>query len=701
MNVGVSALNTNQSALTTIGHNIANANTTGYSRQTVATKAITGQNTGFGFIGKGVQVATVVRNFNELLGRQSNAANAASAADAIRYQSLMQMQDVYSGGDSSLGAAINDMMNAFADVEAAPADGTARNVVLTRMSELTARFRSASATLNELDYSTQQQLTNNVTLVNNLAGQVATLNAQIARSVASGHQPNDLLDSRDQLIRDINQYIQTSQVDADDGTISLFVGGSQALVLGSTTGQLSVAETSEYPGSQKLSLYFSQPGGLKLELTTAMVGGGEMAGLLKFNNDDLVTGRNMLGRLALTIGTELNKQNQLGLTLSGNYGSALFQLKTTTNGASDIQDFTRGSGSTPASATATVTNTADLVASDYKVVFGQNHPTDTKLLRLSDGAVRTFVDPNNPPATLSNTQLLPVIGNDGSFSFTVDGLTFAINGTSVTNAQRGQSVLFQPYALAASEIQPLVHSAGDLAVSSALSASMASSNQGSLQLSSLSTLDLSQIPAVQSSIQLVFEANNGYRFSYEDNGTTYTYPRADQAALPYTSGTAIQLPVFDAANPPLQDPLDINSAYPAWPNGWSITMTGTPQAGDAVTIGNAKDLGEGFKLNSGNASAFLNLRDAKLFDGGTTLSDGFSAAMAVIGTRTQSAQYAAQLSETVANNLTADRTAVSGVNLDEEAARLLQYQQAYQASAKIISTAQSLFDSVLSAVGGR
>ncbi len=151
------------------------------------------------------------------------------------------------------------------------------------------------------------------------------------------------------------------------------------------------------------------------------------------------------------------------------------------------------------------------------------------------------------------------------------------------------------------------------------------------------------------------------------------------------------------------NPIQYESGKPIQVNGWSITLTGTPGAQwqDTVSVGNAKDLGDGYKLNAGNASAFLALRDAAIFDNGTSLSDGFSSAMAVIGTRTQSAKYAAELSETVANNLNADRTAVSGVNLDEEAARLLQYQQAYQASAKIISTAQSLFDSVLSAVGGR
>lgn len=670
MNVGVSSLIANQQALTTTGHNIANVNSAGYSRQSVATKALSGQNQGTGFVGKGVQVATIMRNYNALLGKQSNAANAASAADAIRYQSLMQMQDVYSGGDGSLGAAINSMMNAFADVEAAPADGTARNVVLTRMSELTSRFRAASATLQELDYSTKQQLTNNVTLVNNLAGQVATLNTQIARSLATGHQPNDLLDARDQLIREINQYIQTSQVEADDGAVSLFVGGSQALVLGSSVGELSVAETTEYPGSGKLSLYFSQKNGDRVELTPNMVGGGEMAGLLKFNNDDLVTGRNLLGRLALSIGTTLNTQNKLGLTLSGNYGTDLFKLTTSTQGWSNIADYNLDAASTRASAT--VRDTQDLVASDYKIIYGANNASGDKtaqLVRLSDGQISNLVfDPANAVSLTDGAT------NFDAYQIAVDGLTLTIPKTVTDASNKGQSILFQPFNKAADEIQPLVHSASDLAVSNAVSANINSSNQGTLQMSRLAMNTL-PAPARGEPVRITFDGAGNYSYATYDAATS-TWGAAS-AAQPYASGQAINI------------------------DGWSMTLTGTPHAGDTVTVSNALDLGDGFKLNAGNASAFLNLRDATMFDGGTSLSDGFSAAMAVVGTRTQSAKYAATLSATVATNLNADRTSVSGVNLDEEAARLLQYQQAYQASAKIIQTAQSLFDSVLNAVGGR
>ncbi len=388
LNVGVSALTANQQALTTTGHNIANVNTPGYSRQTVYTKALVGQNQGSGFIGKGVQVATVMRNYSALLSRQSNAANATSAADSSRLQSLMQMQDVFSGGDNGVGAAINNVMNAFIDVQSAPSDATGRNVVLTRMSELAKRFNAAASILSEQEYSTTEQLHNNVLLVNDMAGQVAKLNEQITRALASGHQPNDLLDARDQVVREINQYVQTSQVLADDGSLSLFVGGSQALVLGVSAGQLSVEETQEYPGSQRLGLYFSQPGGQKLELTASMIGGGEVAGLLKFKNKDLAEGRNLLGRLAVAIGHELNLQNQRGLTLSGTQGGALFDVTTVTGGYSNI------TGYIPNAATTTVVDATGLKPSDYKLVYQGGNPS---LVRLSDGKV--YDGSSTPPLT--------------------------------------------------------------------------------------------------------------------------------------------------------------------------------------------------------------------------------------------------------------------------------------------------------------
>ena len=657
MNVGVSALNANQQALTTVGHNIANVNTPGYSRQTVYTNALHGQNMGNGFIGKGVQVATVMRNYSALLNRQSNAANAIHAADTSRLQGLMQMQDVFKGGDGSLGAAVTNMMNAFVDVQAAPSDATGRNVVLTRMSELAARFHAASNMLEEQDYSTAQQLRNNALLVNDKASQVARLNNEISRALATGHQPNDLLDARDQVIREINQYVQTTQVAADDGSISLFVGGSQALVLGINSGQLSVEETKEYPGSQRMALYFSQPGGQQLELTAAMVGGGEIAGLLKFRNEDLAEGRNLLGRLAMTIGHELNLQNQRGLTLNGQQGGALFSLPSTSTGYGNITGY---SNIGPAAATTQVMDANPLKPSEYRLVF-EGSPVAPVLTRMSDGKV--FNATSTPPLNMGNL----------ATGFDADGLRFIVPAATLAAAVSGNSMLFKPFSTAASEIEALVHNPDELAAASALTANINKNNTGKLQLTQLGANDFTGIPAAQDPVRLTF-----------DGAGQVTYQTYDHLTSTWSAASA---------------PMDYTPGQPITINGWSITLTGTPAAGDTVDVANALDFGEAFRLNAGNAGAFLDLRDKKVFDEGTTLSDGFSAAMAVVGTRTQSVQLAEKLSSTVAKNLEMDRTAVSGVNLDEEAARLLQYQQAYQASSKVIQIAQSLFDSVLNAVG--
>ena len=657
MNVGVSALNANQQALTTVGHNIANVNTPGYSRQTVYTNALHGQNMGNGFIGKGVQVATVMRNYSALLNRQSNAANAIHAADTSRLQGLMQMQDVFKGGDGSLGAAVTNMMNAFVDVQAAPSDATGRNVVLTRMSELAARFHAASNMLEEQDYSTAQQLRNNALLVNDKASQVARLNNEISRALATGHQPNDLLDARDQVIREINQYVQTTQVAADDGSISLFVGGSQALVLGINSGQLSVEETKEYPGSQRMALYFSQPGGQQLELTAAMVGGGEIAGLLKFRNEDLAEGRNLLGRLAMTIGHELNLQNQRGLTLNGQQGGALFSLPSTSTGYGNITGY---SNIGPGAATTQVMDASQLKPSEYRLIF-EGSPVAPVLTRMSDGKV--FNATSTPALNMANL----------ATGFKADGLLFTVPNATTAAAVAGNSMLFKPFSTAASEIEALVHNPDELAAASALTANINKNNTGKLQLTQLGANDFTGIPAAQDPVRLTF-----------DGAGQVTYQIYDHLSSTWSAASA---------------PMDYTPGQPITINGWSITLTGTPAAGDTVDVANALDFGEAFRLNAGNAGAFLDLRDKKVFDEGTSLTDGFSAAMAVVGTRTQSVQLAEKLSSTVAKNLEMDRTAVSGVNLDEEAARLLQYQQAYQASSKVIQIAQSLFDSVLNAVG--
>ena len=646
-NIGVRALQTNQVVLQTTGHNIANVNTPGYSRQTVALQNLPGQFTGSGFIGQGVEVQAIVRNQSDMLTRQATAAAAVSAADSARAQSLQRLQDVFSGGDSGLGAAINDMMNALSDVASAPTDLAARTVALTRMDATATRMRSASDQLDQIAAGVRSDLDTGVQQANDLAGQIARLNAQIVRAQGSGKAPNDLLDQRDQAIRNLNQYVQTTQVPADDGSLGVFVG-NQPLVLGSTAATLSVGDAPDFSGSGQLKLFFTAPGGTPQAIDEQVIGGGAMAGQLRFYNGDLEEGRNLLGRMALSLTQTLNAQNRLGLTLDGKVGGDLFQpvaLKDAIAAAGNPSGAGAGIG-------LAVADPAKLKASDYTVAFTAG--AVGTVVRQSDGVTLSF------DGTAGNT-LQDVLRGEG--------LTATVTGAP----QAGDRFLIQPVRDAAGKMQALVHTPSQLAAANPVNAAMGTGNTGSLQLVSLQAL--SNPPGTSVPLTLTFTGPNTYTRSDDP-----AVPPALPTAYSYVSGQAIS---YDNATPP---------------TGWSVTLSGTPNQGDTVTVGNALAAGDYFQRDAGNAKAMLALRDAPLFDG-APLSDGFASAMAQVGTRTQSAQFAAQMSGTIAANLENDRTAVSGVNLDEEAAKLIQYQQAYQASAKMIQVAQTVFDSLLQTMG--
>lgn len=664
LNVGARALLANQVALQTAGHNIANVNTAGYSRQSVVLQTVQGQFTGGGYIGKGVDVQTILRNQSELLTRQATAASAVDAGDTVRMDRLRQLQEVFSGGPSGIGASINDMMNALSDVVGSPTDLTARSVALTRMDETATRMRDASQRLDEIAYTVAEQLKVSMNAINSLATNIAGVNEQIARAKGNGQPANDLLDRRDQLIRELNQHIQTSQVAADDGTVSVFVAGSQPLVLGNKAAVLSIEDPSDFgAGSGKKVLNFQQPGSAtKVELNESMLGGGQVAGLLRFQNNDLAEGRNLLGRMAVAISESMNTQNRLGLTLAGQPGGNLFASISLGNASAST---TNTSGATMGLQVADPTK---LQASSYEIAFsGANAGSVT---RQSDNKVFSF----------TSIAGLQTIMADGGLAIT-DGSPPP--SAPFSGAAANDRFLVNPLVGAAALFESLLYSPTDLAAANPVNAAMGPTNGGTLQLANLT--------ATGQPSGLVLPPATGVVLTFAGSPATFTL--AGNTGAPVDASTTPPTPI---AGPPYA----FTSGKPITIDGWQITLQGAPKTGDTVTVGNATDpqYGDWYKRNTGNASALMGLRDVPMFDG-AKLSDGFASAMAQIGTRTQSAQFAAELSSQIATNLERDRTAISGVNLDEEAARLIQFQQAYQASAKMIQIAQNIFDTLIQGLG--
>jgi flagellar hook-associated protein 1 FlgK len=642
LNIGTRALQANQVALQTAGHNIANVNTPGYSRQSVVLQTVEGQFTGGGYIGKGVDVQTIQRNFSAFLTRQSTLASSTQSADVVRSDKLKQLEGLFAGGASGLGAAVSDMLNAFSDVASAPTDLTARTVVLTRVDETAARMRSASQQLEDLQTGVSQELNQKVENINSLAKSIAGVNGQIARAAGSGQSPNDLLDRRDQLVRELNQYVQTTSIAADDGTVGIFIGGSQSLVLGTTVSTVSLAK--DFGGLTENKLAINRSGFL-IMMDENTLGGGEISGLLRFQNTDLVEGRNLLGRLTMTISTEMNTQHALGLDLDGSVGGNLFTPTT----------FGTGNVLQPSSPSVLNTGTAvlnlgiadasKLVASDYEINF--TGASAGSITRRSDGKITAF----------------------GAMPVTLDGLTISVGSGA---ALAGDRFLLKPFSTSAAKIQREFSTPRALAVASPVVGQMGSTNTGSLQQASL--IARSNPPSL-TPVTLTFTGSNSYTRSDE-------LPAPNTTVFTYTPGSPIE-GTLPATTPLTQ---------------WSLVLQGSPKAGDKYTVSNSVVLNAAgtidLKLNAGNANSMMNLRDKALFDG-AALTDGYAGLIAQIGIRGQSANYAAEISSTMASNLEKDRTGISGVNLDEEAAKLLQYQQAYQASAKMIQIAQSIFDTLM------
>lgn len=640
LNIGTQALQANSAALQTAGNNIANANTQGYSRQRVVLATVPGQFSGGGYIGKGVTIQTIQRNFSEFLTRQSTMATATQSADVTRSDKLKQLQGIFEGGTNGLGASISEMLNAFSDVASSPTDLTARTVVLTRLDETASRMRSASQRLDDLQLGVAQELNQKVDAANALARGIAEVNNEISLAVGSGQPPNDLLDRRDQLIRDLNQYVQTTSVAADDGTVSVFLGGSQAIVLGTDVSVLSIAPD-DFGDPLKNKLMITRSG-VGIQMNENTLGGGEVAGLLRFQNNDLTEGRNLLGRITVAVSTSMNDQHKLGLDLDGNVGTDLFTPTTfTAQNILQPKPPATVNGGTSDLALG-ISDTTRFVASDYAINFTSG--TAGNITRASDGVITPFDFATTNPVLIDGISISELAGP----------------------AAAGDRFLLKPFSTSASNINSVFSTPRALAVASPVSGTMGATNTGSLQ--QVSVIARSNPPTT---VPVIFTFTGANTFTRSDELPP------DTTTFNFTPGVPIEGTI--PATTPLTE--------------WSVTLTGTPRLGDTFTV-----VANPFpKLSSGNATALMGLRDVTMFDGGV-LTDGYASMISQIGIRSQSSNFAAEVSTSIATNLERDRAGVSGVNLDEEAASLLQYQQAYQASAKMIQVAQSIFDTLLSTI---
>lgn len=638
LSIGVSAMTANYAALQTTGNNIANANVAGYSRQQVELETRQGQFTGAGFFGKGVDVAGVTRSYNAFLTREAASTKALSAGDQARLEQLTRLEQVFPPGEQGLGYASGQLLNAMGDLASRPQDASTRMVVLARAQELATKFAAAGDQLDVLQQGVTQDLQYSISSVNALTQRIAEVNEQIARVAGSGQSANDLLDERDQLVSDLSAYVQVTTIAADDGTLGVFMTSGQRLVLGHNASQLALVPDSFDPSRKAVGIVES--GGARA-LPPELVGAGSLGGLLRFQNDDLALARNQLGQMATALATQINDQQALGLDLRTPAGSGapLFTLGApqALPAAANARDV---AGNFVSGVTLTVVDATQLQASEYDLRSDPANAGQYLLTRRSDGLQRSIANGD-----------------------TVDGVQIDIGPPVPAASDR---FLLQPVARAAVDMRLALNDPRGLAAASPLEATRSLGNAGTASVASLRVVSAAANP--QNTASIAFTSNNGdYAWELRDSTSN---------AL-VSSGTG-----------------SWQAGAPIALAGFELQLNGVPVSGDSFTVARTAYP----ESNNGNALALTALRDQRMV-GGETITDAYASAMAGVGVRVQSARSAASISQAVAASAQSRQASQAGVNLDEEAARLLQFQQSYQAAAKVLQVAQSVFDTLLQVTG--
>ncbi len=651
MSLGIKALAANYAALQTVGHNIGNANVAGYSRQQAELATAQGQFTGAGFFGKGVDVATITRSHNAFLTGEAVRASSLASLDAVRLQKLNQIETVFKTGEAGLGHAVSSFLNSMADLANQPADSATRQVVLTRAADLSARFSEAGQALDDIQAGVSSDVRTSVATINNLAQSIAASNQQIAGLKGLGQPANDLLDERDRLIARLSQEVQVSRIEADDGSVGIFIAGGQRLVLGAEAAKMAVRPDPTDPRRVAVGMM----AGTQVRLLDAnSLGGGTVAGLLRFQNTDLVDGRNLAGRLAAEVGLAVNQQQQRGLNLMGsNPTPELFKL-------TQPQALPNANNAAPP-AVVQLSFTGEpgaLKASEYDLREDLANPGNWVMTRLIGGQLST--DPADSTSFAGPT-------------VTFQGITLDWSGGA---PQAGDTFRLQTVGRAANDMATLLRDPRDLAAASPLVAAPpappAVPNTGTLQVRQLTMTAAPPPPPVPTEvIQFTREVPpivvGGVSFDFSVNSSWSGSLGLWNPGQPLAGGMGYQLEL---------------SGVPA--DGDTLTIEGTPAGA--------------LSSNNGNARAMLSLRDLGLIEG-VSVTDGYANALAEVGARVQSSESTADISTAVANQAETQRSSQSGVNLDEEAARLIQFQQSYQAAAKMLQVAQSLFDTLLQTTG--
>ncbi|WP_336684199.1 flagellar hook-associated protein FlgK [Enterobacter cloacae] len=371
INSAMSGLSAAQAALNTVSNNISSYNVAGYTRQTTVLGASNSTLTGGGWVGNGVYVSGVQREYDAFITNQLRAAQTQSSGLTTRYQQMSKIDDVLSDSTNSLSTTLQDFFKSLQTLVSNAEDPAARQTVLGKADGLVNQFKTNDQYLRDQDSQVNTAIASSVEQINNYAKQIANLNDQISRltGVGAGSSPNDLLDQRDQLVSELNQIVGVEVAVQDGGTYNVSFGNGYSLVQGSKANQLAAVKSSADP--TRTTIAYSDEVSGNVEIPEKMITTGSLGGLFTFRSEDLDKARNNLNQLALAFADAMNKQHEAGFDANGDAGGKLFDF-----GSPAVVTNSRNTGT--AAMTATVADSTKVQATDYKLQFNGTDWTITR-----------------------------------------------------------------------------------------------------------------------------------------------------------------------------------------------------------------------------------------------------------------------------------------------------------------------------------
>ncbi|MCL2523674.1 MAG: flagellar hook-associated protein FlgK [Betaproteobacteria bacterium] len=663
--IGVTGMNAAQLNLLATQHNVVNATTPGYTRQRAMQATNIPVMTGAGALGMGVHVQTISRMYDSYLTQQVNTAQTrVSQLDAF-YSQIAQIDNMLADPSAGMSPALQGFFSGVQHVASDPSLISSRQAMISSAQTLIERFQALDNRLFEIRNEVNSRITDSVAEVNNYSTMIADINQRIILAEAgSGHSANDLLDQRDRLVAELNQMIRVTTTTNSDGSLNVFIGSGQQLVMGNLANQLVAMPSAG--DSAKTVVGLRLPNGGTLEMPESLIIGGELGGLVEFRTKSLDAIENELGRLAASLSLTFNAQLALGQDLEGRiagdsgFVGTLFSITTDTPLTVATNIHNTGSGSLSATFSPPVAPQppdfsgnfyTELRASDYQVNFGAGG--DWTVTRLSDN--------------------IQVAAGNGTGPISFDGID--LNIAALGN--NGDRFVLKPYVDAAQNIAVdarivadprLITAGGPVGVTPGVA------NSGSFEISQGVVGVGYTAPAAPVTLQVTAANLQGVPGTW-----TAVYSDGTQVSgagdIALNSGAA-RLVGFGYDN-------------------MYFTVAGTPPPAGADSFTLARNI-DGIQ-DSRNAILLGNLQTQKTMDGGTaTYQAAYGKLVADVGIRAREANVQLSAQTVILQQAQATRDALSGVNLDEEAANLLRYQQAYQASAKVLEIGSKLFDTLLS-----